>query len=157
MSYIGRNYAVVISAVTNAASTTLPQAGITGGTTVRPAIYEFALGSSGSPANQAMSVLFQRATTIGASTASFTPVPLSDPSLVASVTTSIAILYTTGPTLTANQYLYRLGLNQQASFRWISATGSEMQTPATAANGIMMLTPAVSTAFAVEGVLLFAE
>lgn len=154
--YNGRGYAVVASAVTNAASTTLPQMGITGATTVRPAIYEFALGSSGSPANQAASFLFQRATTIGASTASFTPVAL-DPANPASTATSIAILYTTGPTLTANAYLYRFGLNQQATFRWIAATGSEMVIPATAANGIMCLTPAVSTAWAIEATVLFTE
>lgn len=152
--YNGRDYSVIGSALTLAASTTLPQMGITGGTTVRPAIYEFSIGSSGSPANQAASFLFQRATTAGTTTG-FTPIAL-DPNDPASTTTA-GVTWTVGPTLTANAYLYRFGLNQQATFRWIAATGSEMKVPATANNGIMLLTPAVSTAWAMEATILFCE
>jgi len=152
--YQGRNYSVDVSA-TNTQSSTLPWAGIwQTGTTVRPAIYEFSLGSSGAPANQAASCLFQRSTSVGASS-SFTPVAL-DPGDPAS-TTAAGFTFTTGPTLTANAYLYRFGLNQQATFRWIAATGSEMKAPATANNGISLLNPAVSSTWTAEGTLLFAE
>ncbi len=151
--YQGRNYSVAGNA-TNTQSSTLPLTGITGGTTVRPCIYEFAFGSSGSPADNAASFLFQRATTIGAGSA-FTPVAL-DPADPASTTTSL-ITYTTGPTLTANAYLYEFGLNQRATFRWIAAPGSELKVPATAANGIMCLNPAVSATWAAQFAVLFAE
>lgn len=153
--YNGRGYAVIASAVTNTASTTLPFIGISNaGATLRPAIYEFTFGSSGSPANQAASVLFQRSTTVGASTG-FTPVAL-DPANPAATTTA-GFTYTTGPTLTANAYLYRFGINQQATFRWIAATGSEMVMPTTSANGIMVLNPAVSSTWSAEATMLFSE
>lgn len=151
--YQGRNYAISGNA-TNTQSATLPLVGFTGATTVRPCLYEFTFGSSGSPADNAASFLFQRATTIGNGTA-FTPVTL-DPGDPASTTTSI-ITYTTGPTLTANAYLYEFGLNQRATFRWIAAPGSELKVPATAANGIMCLNPAVSSTWTAQFVLLFAE
>lgn len=151
--YQGRDYSTIVSA-TNTASATLPLIGITGGTTIRPCIYEFAFGSSGAPANQAASFLFQRATTIGAGSA-FVPIAL-DPADPASTTTSVTT-YTTGPTLTASSFLYRFGLNQQATFRWIAAPGSEFKVPATAANGIMCLNIATSTTWTAEGTLLFAE
>jgi len=151
--YQGRNYAVVVSA-TNTASSTLPLVGITGGTTVRPCIYEFVFGSSGAPANQAASFVFQRGTAAGTSTA-FTPVAL-DPADLASTTTA-GFTYTVTPTLTANAFLYRFGLNQQATFRWIAAPGSEMKVPATASNGIFCLNIATSTTWTAEATLLFAE
>lgn len=151
--YQGRNYSVALSA-TNTASSTLPLVGISSTAAIRPAIYEFVFGSSGAPANQACSFLFQRATTVGAGTA-FTPVAL-DPGDPASTATS-NITYTTGPTLTANAHLYRFGLNQQATFRWIAAPGSEMKAPATANNGIMCLNIATSTTWTAEGTLYFAE
>lgn len=151
--YQGRNYSVAVNA-TNTQSSTLPLVGITGATSVRPCIYEFVFGGSGSPADNAASFLFQRATTIGNGSA-FTPVAL-DPADPASITTSI-ITYTTGPTLTANAFLYEFSLNQRATFRFIAAPGSEMKVPATAANGIMCLNPAVSTAWTVNGTLYFAE
>lgn len=152
--YQGRNYSVAINATTPNGSATLPLVGITGSTAVRPCIYEFVFGSSGSPADNAAQFLFQRSTTIGNGSA-FTPVAL-DPADPASTTTSI-ITYTTGPTLTANAFLYEFGLNQRATFRWIAAPGSEMKVPATAANGIMCLTPTVSSTWTAVGTLYFAE
>lgn len=151
--YQGRDYSTVVSA-TNTASATLPLIGITGGTTIRPAIYEFVFGSSGAPANQAASFLFQRGTSLGAGT-SFTPIALdsADPAS----TTSSLTTYTTTPTLTANAYLYRFGLNQQATFRWIAAPGSELKVPATSVNGIFCLNIATSTTWTAEGTLLFCE
>lgn len=151
--YQGRNYSVSANA-TNTQSSTLPLVGITGSTTVRPCIYEFTFGSSGAPADNAASFIFQRATTAGTSTA-FTPIAL-DPADPAS-TTSSGFTYTVGPTLTANSILYEFGLNQRATFRWIAAPGSELKVPATAANGIMCLNPAVSATWTAQFVLLFAE
>lgn len=149
----GRDYSVAGNA-TNTQSSTLPLVGISGGTTVRPRLYEFTFGSSGSPADNAASFLIQRATTVGHSTA-FTPVALDsgDPAAISSA----GITYDTGPTLTANAYLYEFGLNQRATFRWIAAPGSEFVVPATAANGIMVLNPAVSSTWTAQFVLLFAE
>jgi hypothetical protein len=152
--YQGRNYSVIASA-TNTASTTLPLIGVScGSTSTRPLIYEFAFGSSGTPADSAASFLFQRGTTTGNGTA-FTPVALDsgDP---ACLSTSL-YTYLTGPTLTANSYLYRFGLNQRATFRWIAAPGSELKIPATAANGIYVLNPAASATWTAECTLLFAE
>lgn len=151
--YQGRDYSVAFNA-TNTQSSTLPLVGITGGTTVRPAIYEFVFGSSGSPADNAASFIIQRATTIGNGTA-FTPVALDsgDPAS----TTTATYTYTTGPTLTANAYLYEFGLNQRQLFRWIAAPGSELKIPATAANGLMVLNPAVSATWTTQGTILFLE
>lgn len=150
---IGRMYAVSGNA-TNTQSSTLPLVGITGAATVRPMIYEFVFGSSGSPADNAASFLIQRATTIGNGTA-FTPVALDSGDPVA-ITTS-TITYTTGPTLTSNSYLYEFGLNQRQLFRWVANPGSEFKVPSTAANGIMVLNPAVSSTWTAQFSLLFAE
>lgn len=139
---------------TNTQSTLLPLVGISGGTTVRPMIYEFVFGSSGSPADQAASFLFQRGTTVGSSSA-FTPVSLdsSDPAAIATA----GITYVTGPTLTANAYLYEFGLNQRQLFRWVANPGSEFKVPATAANGIFVLNPAVSSTWTAQFSILFQE
>lgn len=139
---------------TNTQSSTLPLVGISGGTTVRPAIYEFVFGSSGSPADNAASFLIQRGTTVGASSA-FTPIAMDsgDPAAI----TTAGITYTTGPTLTANAYLYEFGLNQRQLFRWVANPGAEFRVPATSANGIFVLNPAVSSTWTAQFSLLFQE
>lgn len=151
--YQGRNYSVAGNA-TNTSSSTLPLVGISGATSIRPAIYEFQFGGQSSPSDNAAQFLFQRATTIGNGTAN-TPDQL-EPSDPASITTATQS-YTTGPTLTANAFLYEFALNERATYRWVAGPGSEMRIPATAANGIMCLNPSVSATWTVDFTLYFTE
>ena len=88
--------------------------------TIRPAIYEFNIGTEGTPAENALVYLLQRATTTTTFTA-VTPVPI-DPT--DGVLTNPVALATTGsnatvePTYTAAQKVFGdLGFNQRATYR----------------------------------------
>lgn len=155
MSLGGRNYAVTASS-TLAASATLPLVTLISTAAVRPRLYEFILGSSGAPANQATRFAWQRCTTAGTAGSSLTPQAL-DPADPAAVTTSGLATFSVGPTLTASAFLNDVGLNQQATFRWLANPGGEMVMPATAANGLALMPLSVSSAYTAETTLYFAE
>ena len=114
--------------------------GITGGTTVRPAIYDIIVGSVATPADNSFHFRHLRTTAAGTSTA-FTPVSL-DPADPAS-TTAAGTNHTVAPTATANSNLLDIAGNQRACVRWIAAPGGELKVPATAANGIACTSVAV--------------
>ena len=119
----------------------------------RVKVYDFMFGSEATPANNAFLWRIQRTTTAGTSTA-VTPQPLdsADP---ASVTVAGSNT-TVNPSLTASAFLLDIPLNQQASFRWVAAPGSELVIPATASNGVAVLTPTAS-AVNVSTTVLFDE
>jgi hypothetical protein len=114
---------------------------LTSAATIRPAIYEFNLGTEGAPAENAMVYLLQRATTTTTFTA-VTPVPidptdgvLTNPVALASAGSNATV----EPTYTAAQKLWGdMGFNQRATYRWVAAPGGEILIPAVAANGAGM-------------------
>lgn len=153
--YQGRDYSIAFSS-SLAQSATLPLVTLIGAATVRPGIYEYVFGSSGSPADNAAQYTFQRCTTAGTAGSSFTPVPL-DPADPASTSSSGLATFSAGPTLTAAALLAQFGLNQRATYRWIAAPGAELKIPATANNGIAVMPVAVSAAFTAQATLYFFE
>jgi hypothetical protein len=108
----------------------------------RLAWYEFAVGSEATPADAALKWAVQRCTAAGTSTA-VTPQPL-DPA-DAATEADAGENHSAEPTYTANAFLYNAPLNQRATFRWIAAERGRLITPATAANGLGIHTPVIST------------
>ncbi len=106
---------------------------LTGGTGVRPRIYDWLIGQGGTPADNAVYGLLQRATTAGTVT-SVTPAPLDPADPAAEITAGENA--SAEPTYTASTELLELALNQRASYRWVAAPGGELIIPATASNGI---------------------
>ena len=104
------------------------------GTTVRPCLYEFTLGSSSSPADVATLFLLGRFTAVGTEGSGFTPVPLD--SADAPAAADYAVAHSGPPTYTASAHLWGCSLNQRATFRWVANPGGEHIAPATANNGI---------------------
>lgn len=153
MSLGGRNYSTVGS-YTLVASATLPVTTLISTAAVRPRLYEFDLGSSGAPANQASRFTISRVSTTGTVGSSVTASPI-DPGDPASVTTAGLGTFSVAPT--AGVVLMQFGLNQQATFRWLANPGGELIMPATAANGLELLSPAVSSAWAAEFTMFFSE
>ncbi len=149
---MARRYSVVGTDTNTAATTML---GVTSAATVRPAIYELVIGSIATPADNAWDFFLQRYTVAGTSTA-FTPVAL-DPADPASLA-SAGVNHSVEPTYTANAYLGRFSGNQRATFRWVANPGSELKMPATAANGIGLLSQtAVGSAVAMTFTIYFEE
>lgn len=122
--------------------------------TVRPRINDIVLSSPSTPNDYSAELLVQRFTADGTGTA-VTPKPLdfADP---VSITTS-KHTYTAEPTLTANEILLQLAMNQRATVRWVAQPGKELIAPATAGNGIALLCSAVSTQFTLAATLFFEE
>lgn len=98
---------------------------------VRTAVYDFSIGTTGTPADNVVTWQVQRFTTWGSRTV-VTPTPLDsgDPASASPSGSAHSI----EPTYTTE--LWRLGVNQRASYRWVAAPGSELICPATAANGV---------------------
>lgn len=138
---MARNYAVTGNCI-NTASATLPLGNVLGTTAVRTMIYDLTLGSDATPADNAASYKLQRCTTAGtwagAGGAAITPQAL-DPGDPAAVTTANQGVASVGPTLTASAFLLQWAQNQRATFRWVAAPGSELKIPATASNGIALM------------------
>lgn len=115
------------------ASPTKTAAGLTGGTTYRPWIYDGWFGSSATPADNSIEWLAQRFTAAGTSTA-VTP-SLDDPADPAA-SSAAGINHTVEPTYTAGLILWHLALNQRATQRMQLDPDAPMVIPATANNGI---------------------
>lgn len=129
---------------------------ITGDATTprRMKIYDFTIGSSATPADNALVHTCQRATAAGTSTA-VTPESL-DPADAAALNDS-GENHTVEPTYTANAIVWKISANQRATYRWVAAPGSEIVTPATAANGVGFFTTHASFTGSVEVNALFEE
>lgn len=142
---MSRKYAVNGNCV-NTASATLPLGILIGATTIRPLIYDILVGSDATPADNAAKYNIQRSTTTGtwAGTggAAITPQALdpADPAALATANQGIASV---GPTLTAAAFLLQWAQNQRATFRWVAAPGSELKIPATANNGLALMSQVV--------------
>ena len=100
--------------------------------------YDVEFGSEATAADNPFLYVLQRCTAAGTSTA-VTPQPL-DPADAATESTA-GQNHTVEPTYTAAAIMYRLALNQRATFRWVARDGKEIVTPATASNGLGIQTP----------------
>lgn len=126
-----------------AAGTGLPIINLTGGTTVRIALYDLIVGSDDTPADAAGEFVLNRSTTAGTGGTALTEQKL-DPLTVNNATAAgVGGTFTTDPTSGNN--LLMIGLHQRATFRWIAAPGGEIYTPQTANNGLMLECTAMST------------
>jgi hypothetical protein len=150
---LGRRYSVDGQ---RACAASAPQTilGITATTAVRPFIYDLLLGSSATPADNAILWYIGRYTAAGTSTA-VTPQALDsgDPAS----TTTAGKNHTVDPTYTANAILFHLALNQRASHRWIGDPNGPMICPATANNGMGLYASNASFTGNIDATIHFAE
>ena len=105
---------------------------IEGGTDQRPQVYDWTSGWGGTPADNAITLRFQR-TSAAATGTPVTPEPL-DPADAASLTTVNENMTVEG-TL-AGIPLFEQIINQRATYRWVAAPGGEIVIPATANAGV---------------------
>ncbi len=142
------NYALVASA-------TLPVMNLIGTAVVRTKVYDVIMGSD-AVADNAAKFVFQRCTTAGTPAGNFTAVAI-DPGDPAAVTTCGYALFSVGPTLTASAYLLQWGQNQRATFRWVAAPSKELVIPATAANGLSLMSTVVTAGYNAVWAIEFEE
>lgn len=109
----------------------------------RARLYDMAIGSGATPGDNAFIWIVQRCSTAPTGAAK-TP-NAEDPadSLASTIVATDTI--TVDATLTAAAFLYRVALNQRATFRWVAAPYGEFVIPATANAGFMMGLSAAST------------
>jgi hypothetical protein len=106
---------------------------VAGTAAVRFAVYDVLLSSNATPADNSSEWQALRFTAAGTST-SVTPTALDsgDPAATAVCGKN----HTVEPTYSPAVPLLDFAVNQRATFRWVAAPGSELASPATAANGI---------------------
>lgn len=136
------------------ASPTKSLVGITSTTAIRPGVYDLYLGSSATPADNAILWKVQRHTAAGTNTA-FTPVAL-DPGDPAA-TASSGYAHSVEPTYTANSFLLWLALNQRATHRAILDPNAPLLLPATANNGATLFAVHASFTGNVDSTVYFFE
>jgi hypothetical protein len=128
---------------------------VIGGTTSRPEIVDIVLGSSTTPADNAVLARCGRFTAAGTAGSSPTPSP-TDPSDVASVATA-GITHSAEPTYTSGQTLVELAFNQRGSARWVAVPGYELKGPATSANGLGTYLSSAGAACVINATNIFVE
>lgn len=158
MALGGRRYEVNGS-VTGPNSNTAPIVNITGGTTVRPAIYDIVTGNGvASPADNSVKLQIVRSSTLGSGATGVTPNPLDSQDPASTTVAWQGSWSSTQPTLGVT--LLQWAQNMRATFRWVAAPNSELLAPATASNGMALLNPSGGqggSAFAVDYTILFYE
>lgn len=105
-------------------------------------LFEFTLGMEAAPASLANLWTWQRFTAPGTNTA--VVCQALDPADPAALTIG-GQNHTVEPTYTAAAVVATVALNQQATFRWLAAPGSEIVGPATNLSGLGLLTPTVGS------------
>jgi hypothetical protein len=135
------NYGVEFNKATT--STTVGVGALTGAgaSTRRAKIYDIIFGSEATPADQVFLFEINRSTTAPTGT-TITPNPLDLADAAATMVANENL--TVQGTNTAGSVPLSVPLNQRATFRWVAAPGSEIVTPATAANGVHINTPTAS-------------
>jgi len=152
---MARNYALLFDAVATASP---PKTIIATeqGTTVQPEIYEILIGSRVTPASQSQTYVVGRTTADGLTGTTPTPGPLNPDSVAAICTSRLA----PGTEPTYGTLIWELSLNQQSSYRWVVQPGFGLGlygAHAAATDGMGLKCTAVTTAFAVDGHIHFAE
>jgi len=128
---MARNYAVTGSR--SVASPTQTLLGITGATSCRTQLNDLIVGSSATPADNALRFTVQRYTAAGTST---TVTPQALDSADPASTTTAGVNHTVEPTYTTGAVVLDIAMNQRATQRWVATPGREIKVPATAANGL---------------------
>lgn len=141
---MGRAYTISSNATT-AASATLPMMTLISTAAIRPRVYEVAIGSDADAANAAKWAL-QRCTTAGTAGSALTPAAIDSGDPAAVAISGLAV-FSVGPTLTANAFPWQRGINQRQSYNWQAVPGREIVLPATAANGIALMTLVIVAGF----------
>jgi hypothetical protein len=136
------------------ANPTKTAATLTGGTTYRSYIYDGWVGSSATPADNAILWYIQRTTAAGTST-SVTPTA-TDPGDPAASSTA-GINHTVEPTYTAGAILWHLALNQRATQRFQFDPDAPLIVPATANNGLGLYPVNSSFTGTVDFAIFFGE
>ena len=105
-------------------------------TTIRPSFFEFIVGTTGTPADNAIEYRFSRFDGGSEAGASITPAPLDqgDPAALGTALGNLG----TEPTPTVGED-FIIGINQRATFRWIAAPGREIVVPAVADEGMNLV------------------
>jgi hypothetical protein len=121
---------------------------------IRPAIFDFTVGTTGTPADNVCTWSVKRFTASGTRTG-VTPSLLDsgDPA----ATALSGQTHTVEPTYTASTVLWEAGINQRATYRWVAAPGAELVMPATASNGIGIYTLSTAYASTAEASVMFNE
>lgn len=127
---------------------------LTGGTTIRPGIYDGWFGSSATPADNSLVWYMNRSTAAGTATA-VTPQAIDpgDPAATAAGGEN----HTAEPTYTSDAVMLRLPLNQRASHKLNLDPNSPIKIPASANNGIGLFVTHSSFTGATEATLWFFE
>jgi hypothetical protein len=121
---------------------------------VRPKIFEFSIGASGTPADYASRFLLARSSTAaptGGAAPTVGPLDFADPAALASAYDAA----TGGETMST--VLYMVSVNQRATYRWIAAPGKEFLVPNTQYAGLGLQIAAQSTAYNTDLSLLWEE
>lgn len=110
-------------------------------------IYDVIFAYFGTPADASFLAKFQRSTTAPSGGTSKTPQPL-DPADAAAVTLAMDGAVTNG-TLTSNAFPLTIPGNQRSTVRWVARQpDGEIVIPATASNGVHLITPTSAGALA---------
>lgn len=117
------------------ASSRITVLGLISATTVRPAIFAFTIGASGSPVDRVIEWILQRFTAAGTST-SVTP-HARDPAYQGLALATAGQNHTVEPTYTSGAIVHDVSLHQKATFAWQAYDSkARIVLPATAANGV---------------------
>ena len=125
------------SAHQTAAGSDLGLINLANGATVRAMLYELIIGSDATPSDLAGELVVNRTTAAGAGGTALTESPL-DSLTVAATTAATGGTFTAQPTDTASTDLLMIGLNQRATFRWVTEITSALIGIAAAANGLFL-------------------
>jgi len=150
---MSRRYSIYDSATASAAQTIL---GLAGATSQEGHVYELIVGSQATPADQAIN--YKLAASAGIATgsgASLVPEPLSIGGIAAQ--SNGKITYASEPTYSGNPLL-RFSINQQATFRWVTASDEGIVLSASATAGVgIQVTSVTGGSPTVEANIHFAE
>ena len=96
-------------------------------------VEEFVIGNEGTPADNVVNYIVQRATAEGSATA---VVPTRNDLADAESDMNVGENHTTEPTYTSTEELWEFPLNTRATYRWVAPPGAELVIPATNEAGI---------------------
>jgi len=140
-----RRYAGIRTAATNTTSTTAPMWAVYGAATFRLALYDLLHGADATPADNYGEFNLVRATTLGTTSATFTPQALDpgDPAALGSFVTTWSLQPTVGAATTG---VLQWTQNSRAAFRWVAVPDGEIIIAATAAAGLACMPVGSNTA-----------
>jgi len=139
---MGARYGATTNA-TNTVSAVAPMFNLVGSASKRVRLYEIVSGSDATPADNAAKFQLQRSTARGTQSTTVTPLAL-DPADGAYLGTGLDTSWSVNPTLTASSFPQQFPQNQRATFRWVAYPQGEIVIPATAANGLALMSAVAS-------------